>query len=91
MKNWFNEAKRSFVSGTEKAYGVPELQRDLTMLSDRVADAVIDDNLMTQEILEFLTKHPEQTKDHNFQVSLGRWMDVRPGMKNKLAEILGMK
>ncbi len=91
MRNWFNEIGRSFKSGTEKAYGVPELERDLKLIGDRVNDQSIDDSSMAQEILSFLSKHPEQTKDQNFHIYLSRWADTRPAMLKTLSERLGMK
>jgi hypothetical protein len=91
MRNPFSEFGRSFKSGVDRAYGVPELQRDLTALTDRVADISISDEAMTQEILDFLAKHPEQTKNSNFQTFLLRWTDKRPGMLKILSQRIGLK
>ena len=91
MRNLLSEFGRSFKSGTERAYGVPEVDRDLKMIVDRVGDKSIDDAAMAQEILEFLAKHPSQTGNNNFHVYLKRWTDSRPGMLKILADRLGLK
>ncbi len=91
MRNWFSEFGRSFKSGTEKAFGVPEIQRDLKALADRVEDTSITDTVMTDEIVTFLRKHPEQTKDPNFQAYLSRWIDKRPEMLKILTDKLDLK
>lgn len=91
MRNWFNEIGRSFKSGVEKAYGVPDLERDLELIAGRVNDPSVGDSEMAQEILSFLVKHPEQKKDQNFHAYLSRWVDMRPKMLEILSERLGMK
>lgn len=91
MRNWLKEFGRSFTAGADKAFGVPQVERDFTLLEQRLNDVSVDDASAAQEVLSFLSRHPEQRKDNNFQIFLSRQADKRPGMLKILSERLGLK
>lgn len=79
MRNWLKELGRNFQSGVEKASGKQESDIQLDLLTQRLSDISVSDEVMVQEVFGFLSKFPQQRDTQNFGAILNRIMEQRPG------------
>lgn len=79
MNKWLNEIGRSFRGVVDRAHGKTNREIELKLFMERCADNSLSDKDIVHELFIFLHKFPEERKSHNFQTTLQRVMDRRPG------------
>jgi hypothetical protein len=89
MRNWPREFARNFKGGVDKAYGMDDVNIQMNLLTERLSDKSITDEVLVDDVFSFLHKFPEQRNMQNFQAILSRIMNQRPGTIELIQKIIG--